>query len=247
MVDLKLISERAHPAFTRTYKVDPYIPEDLGYRPGWDDWSNGYLTNLWFHSTDTDEPFALFCRTEEGSIGFHAGTLSAAHDRHETVHAHEPISKRHYCGYILGLIIRYSKAFRIDDPHTWDLETLTAEFLDQGLINEAEEEFILYKRDEAAIFAVLERSGFDAILYPNMCEGVRGEESIIVWRTENIRSASAVSFIEGCPLLCPTLRPEEFEIDIWKSQARRIDDFLFSSYQNAHSQWEIEEMSGIAA
>ena len=211
--------------FTKIAECPTRMPRDLAFRPGWRDWSEGWTTRLWFHATDVDEPFSIFCKTEEASIGFHAGHLSAALYRHADIYRHVAVEERHLQGFVLPLIIRHRNAFCMPDAYDWRIDKVTDCLLDAGLLSELEEEAILQMPDPLAVFAVLERSGYDAIIYPNMCEGSKGEESILVWRAENIRLAHAQSFEEGSPCLCPSLIPQDWELSRWRDDADDIHDW----------------------
>lgn len=74
------------------------LPPDLPSRPGWEAWQAGHDVRLWHHATDVERPFAIFARQDEGSIGFHFGTHSAAMERHRIMFPMIDQSE----GYIVG-------------------------------------------------------------------------------------------------------------------------------------------------
>ena len=212
-------------AFTTVAECPGGMPPDIHLRPGWREWSDGWTTRLWFHASDADAPFAVFCKTDEASIGFHAGHRSAALYRHADIFRHEDVETRDQWGYLLPLIIRHRNAFHMPDAYDWRIDKVTDRLFEAGLLSEREEEAILQMPDPLAVFAVLERSGYDAIIYPNQCEGLKGEESILVWRAENMRLAHALRFDEGSPCLCPSLIPEDWELARWREDADDIHDW----------------------
>lgn len=221
--------------FTRVIDCPIGMPLDIHQQPGWHDWSSGWITNLWYHASDAQKPFAIFCNSDEGSIGYHAGTHEAALHRHNEIFRMEDPRKRPWEGYLLPLIIRHRKAYRVSDLYDWRLDKLTSHLIEDGIITEFQEDQILKYCDPLGAFAALEVAGFDAILYANQCEGVKGEDSILVWRPENIRLAHAQAFHERSPLLCPSLRPSKWELTHWDNHSCDISEWIDRLTQN---QWE---------
>lgn len=220
------IHNDSHPAFCRVGECHDIWPNDLKYRHGFQEWVAGARVDMWFHATDNDQPFSIFCKSDEGSIGFHAGTLEAALHRHRQIYRVIGQERAQNEGYILPLLIRYTKAFEMDDQYDWRLDKITGQLIERDILSEQEEDWILGRCDTQSIFGALERAGYDAILYPNECEGRKGDTSIITWRAENIKSANAASFKAGSPLLCPTLVPSEWEWRAWEENTWEIEQWL---------------------
>ena len=204
------------------------LPGDLARRPGWSDWSAGHETRLWHHATDVAEPFAIFCRQDEASIGFHFGTHAAARDRHAIMFRMGDPELRDLEGFMLSVVVRYRNALRLPDKHCWDLDQVTAELVSRDLLDPNSEDMILGTCDTQPVLAAIEAAGYDAILYPNETEGRDDPErdSLLVWRASQIRSVHASSFVEGCPLLCPTLVASVEEVSWWRDNERGIDEWL---------------------
>jgi len=100
--------------------------------------------------------------------------------------------------------------------------------MDLGLIDGETEDEILASADTQAIFAAIERGGYDAVLYANETEGCHDgrQDSIMVWRAAQIRSVHATAFEIDDPRLCPSLSPTPEEWQWWEENERGIDQWL---------------------
>ena len=204
------------------------LPADLVDRPGWAEWSAGHDVRLWHHATDAPEPFAIFSRQDEGSFGFHFGTHAAACGRHAIMFRMGDPDLRASEGSMLSVLVRYRNALRLPDKYCWDLDQVTGDLVELGLLDPDREQAILDACDTQPVFAAIEAAGYDAVLYPNETEGRDDDnrDSLMVWRASQIRSVHAAAFIEGCPRLCPTLTPTDVEDAWWRHNEQGIDEWL---------------------
>jgi hypothetical protein len=218
---------RGAPVFARYGAEATSLPPDIDRREGWSAWAEGHDVRLWHHATDVDEPFSIFARQDEGSIGFHFGTRSAARERHRIMFRMQDPLGRHHGGYMLAVLVRHSRALRLPDKHAWDMDQVTSELVARGLIGEEQEEEILDSCDVQALFGAVEVTGYDAILYPNETEGLHdgSSDSVLVWRACQIKSVHAASFSADDPRLCPSLSPTPEEWQWWEENERGLDEW----------------------
>lgn len=204
------------------------LPDDLEDRPGWREWRGDAEVRLWHHATDVDEPFSIFARQDEGSIGFHFGTHAAACERHRIMFRMGDPAERHQDGYMLSVLVRCQRPLRVPDKYSWDMDEVASELVHRGLLEGDEEDEILESCDIHSLFAAIERAGHDAILYPNETEGCNDgrQDSILVWRAAQIRSVHASHFVSGDPRLCPSLSSTPEEWQWWTENERGIDQWL---------------------
>lgn len=204
------------------------LPADIARRPGWREWTSGHDVRLWHHATDVDESFCIFARQDEASIGFHFGTHAAASERHRIMFRMADPDDRPGCGLMLSALVRTARPLRLRDRHCWDMDQVTSDLVEIGLIDESLEDEILGSADTQAIFAAIERGGYDAVLYANETEGCHdgGQDSIMVWRAAQIRSVHATGFEIDDPRLCPSLSPTPEEWQWWEENERGIDQWL---------------------
>jgi hypothetical protein len=204
------------------------LPPDLARRPGWREWSSGHDVRLWHHATDVQKPFCIFARQDEASIGFHFGTHAAASERHRIMFRMADPEDRSSQGLMLAALVRTARPLRLRDRHCWDMDQVTSDLMELGLIDVETEDEILGSADTQAIFAAIERGGYDAVLYANETEGCHDgrQDSIMVWRAAQIRSVHARSFEIDDPRLCPSLSPTPEEWQWWEENERGIDQWL---------------------
>ena len=204
------------------------LPKEISSRKGWHSWSRGYHIHLWHHATDVEEPFSIFARHDEGSIGFHFGSQAAARERHQIMFRMEAPETRREKGYMISAVVRYRRALRMADQYCWDIKRVASELATRQIIDEQQEEAILDSDDPQALFAALEACGYDAVIYSNEVEGLNDQkgDSLLIWRACQIRSVHAQAFIEKDPRLCPGLHSGIKEWQMWQENERGIDRWL---------------------
>lgn len=184
------------------------LAQQLGSRPGWAIWNTGNALAttadglpLWFHGTH-EAGFNVFARCNEGSIGFHFGSLAAAECRlSETSGFSEDAA-------VIPVLLRAGNPLRLCDHECWGISRIAAELVDQLLIDDDMSDWLSACCDEAAVFALLEELGYDAVVYANEIEEAKDvkADSVFVWRAEQVKSPHTAIFDPQDPRLltqCP--------------------------------------------
>src|SRR5690606_15701198 len=106
----------------------------------------------------------------------------------------------------------------------WSLSRIADELLDLGIITAPVYDYILERDNDSYIFAALEIAGVDAIIYSNETEGQHQEDSLLIWRAEQVKSVFADSFSLGDPALCPQAPSLRADTESWLSLNCQIED-----------------------
>jgi hypothetical protein len=183
------------------------------------------LPIVWLHGHEPDVSFNIFTDWGEASIGFHGGGIIAATKRIEQINgglsADESMS-----GTLIPVLVRAEKPLRMNDHHTWSLRAMADELVDLGVIDEDEYDLVVDSCDCSHIFAAIERAGYDAVIYRNLteCTGVKGcEDSLFVWRAEQIKSPFSISFDRSDPRLQSQCLASSKDLTHWNDLGSAID------------------------
>lgn len=197
------------------------LPRDLASRPGWVAWASGHDVRVCHHATEAARPFAVFRRQDEGSVGFHFGSLAAAADRHAAMG--RPDAPGH--DTTVSVLIRTRNPLRLRDRHTWDLRDVAGELLSLGVVGEEAAEEIARSADTQAVFAAVELGGHDCAVYANETEGAADgrADSVMTWRASSVRSIHCAAFDEADPRLCPRMEASRRDLEEWRENEDGID------------------------
>lgn len=188
-------------------------------RPGYTQWiSEAFFKDensepcVWHHGTDA-EPFNVFTRWEDASIGFHFGSRNTASERLRMIsNATEQIDG----GTIIPVLCRAARPLRLCDHHTWSQDNIARSLFSAGVLKTEEEvDFVIDSCRDTMIFAALEAAGYDAIIYTNETEG-EDQDSILIWRAELLKSPDAVSFDLDDPRLYPQKTAPDPDLKRWE-------------------------------
>jgi len=203
------------------------LPPDSGFA----EWNagNALATDglpVFFHVTDAEEPFNVFCMSDDCSIGSHFGTLHAAEERRQIIWRMVAPDERE--GFLIPVVARAANPLVLPDCLDWEFERVCDALLDDGVIDEAEADWLRERWDTAAIFAVLEAKGHDAVLYCNEHEGASRDGSddnlsLMVWRAEQAKSPWSRRFDRADPRLCSQAAAGAAEERAWAEMGGRID------------------------
>ena len=178
---------------------------------------------VFYHGTDITDPFNVFCRADEASIGFHFGCAEVANDRIRIIHRMDKGHAR--LGQIIPVVCRARAPLQLRDHFMWDQDSVASELAELGLLNDEQVDAIVDACDEAYLFAAIEMAGFDCVIYANECE-YKDEStiSLLIWRAELIKSPFAISFDSADPRLMPQLKTDEADLRAWRAMSERIED-----------------------
>jgi hypothetical protein len=223
------------------------LPDDSGFAA----WNAGNALGrfggpIFFHITDIDEPFNVFCKSDSCSIGSHFGTLYAAEDRRQIIYRMVAPEERE--GFLIPVVISAKNPLAIPDCQDWHFDRICETLVEGGDIDQDEADWVLDQDDaEAALYALLEAKGYDALVYSNEHEGVNflpgriaafpeGEAnfSILVWRPEQVKSPFSARFNPDDPRLMSQTEMSREEEEAWLTMDDRIqimseDPFLASN------------------
>mgnify|MGYP001428722723 CR=1 FL=1 len=184
--------------------------------------NEGGMPRLWMHGTNVTEPFNVFTRWEDFSVGFHFGGPEAANDRAQNIH--DEILGEDFDGVIIPVFCRATNPLRIPDLYTWEQHRVASALIDAGVIDEGEAEFLEESASAEMIFAILEEAGYDSLVYGNLCEHKEEvTDSICVWRAELLKSPFASSFDRDDPRLMPQLPTDERDMEMWRAMSGSIE------------------------
>jgi len=217
-------------------------------KPGYTQWiSEAFFKDengeprIWYHGTDV-EPFNIFTRWEEASIGFHFGCEETAADRLRMIL--EVADKEQ--GAIIPVICRASRPLRLRDQFMWGQHSVAHALFSVGVLNSQDEiDFIVESGRDSMIFAALEDAGYDAIIYKNECEGPgKNQDSLLVWRAELLKSPDAASFDFDDPRLLPQKPAPKADYRRWEVLSDEIaaDAADLYSFRCDPEAWFEEEM-----
>jgi len=175
---------------------------------------------IWCHGTEA-EPFNIFAMVEDGSMGFHFGSRGAALERLDGTDAGEDAR-------VVEVFCRARKPLRLRDHFTWTMCSVVGELEDLGVLKGDEGDAIYEACDDAMLFAVLERAGYDCIIYENETE--RHGDSLLIWRPELIKAVDAGGFDREDPRIWPQRETDEGD---WILHRNRVADL-----ERAHQELE---------
>lgn len=183
---------------------------------------DGSLPRLWFHGTNVTDPFNVFTRWEEFSLGFHFGSPEAAFARAQNIY--DEILGEEFDGVIVPVYCRAANPLRLPDLYTWEQDRIADALAEAGILDEDEACFVADSASAEMAFAVLEEAGYDSVVYGNLCEHKETvTDSIFVWRAELLKSPYAASFAPGDPRLLPQNPTAERDIEDWRRTALAIE------------------------
>lgn len=142
-----------------------------------------------YHGTDAD--FTCF---ETGDVGFHFGTLSAAHNRLD--HTRDDRSRgaqERLTGaeHLMPVYLSIKNPLRMPDAGDWDNPDIVANYVSDLIIEDDEFERAYIAAADAIggddFRAIFEHMGYDGIVYANVAEG--GGDSFIAFRAGQVKSA----------------------------------------------------------
>lgn len=181
---------------------------------------------VWYHGTDWLEPFNVFSRWDEASIGFHFGTREVANYRVADMFRMGPPGEAE--ATVIPVICRARNPLRLPDLYCWGQQEIASALFEAGVLRSEEEwDHVVDSCSEEAIFAALEEAGYDAVVYGNECEHKEEvTDSILVWRAELLRSPFARSFDPDDPRLLPDhpTPADEGDLAMWRDLGLRIDE-----------------------
>lgn len=176
---------------------------------------------MFFHGTDIHDPFNIFTRFEDHSLGFHFGSMEAANDRISQIFRMAPPDENE--GLIIPVYCRARNPLRLEDQYTWEQDAVVAALAEAGVLSEEEEEFVADSASAEMIFAAVEAAGYDCIVYRNRCEAENeAHDSILVWRAELLKSPYSLSFDMNDPRLLPQNETSEFDTYEWECREEAI-------------------------
>jgi hypothetical protein len=175
-----------------------------------------------FHGTDVHEPFNIFTRFEDQSLGFHFGSVEAANDRLAQIFRMAPPDENE--GIVIPVHCRAQNPLRMDDLYTWGQRAVVSALVDAGVASEDEAEFLEESASAEMLFAVIEEAGYDCIVYRNLCEaGISAHDSILVWRAELLKSPYSLDFSLDDPRLLSQNETAESDLSDWECVSDFID------------------------
>lgn len=190
-------------------------------------WAEGAAFNengmprLWLHGTNIYEPFNIFTKWDEFSIGFHFGGPEAANARVENIYGE--ILGEELEGVIIPVVCRAANPLRIPDLYTWKQSSIASALYDAGVISDVEADYLEESSSCEMVFAMLEEAGYDSLIYENMCEHkAKPTDSLLIWRAELLKSPYAASFDKADPRLLPQLPTPQDDIENWRRLAASI-------------------------
>lgn len=148
---------------------------------------DGNLLSLYHWTTAEFEEFA------KGEFGFHFGTLDAAHDRYSVAKEYNADTPR---GNYKEVFLNITNPIELsDDLGEWEAGWVARQLLDMGIITEHQYDLLsltagfyetTYDNPAAkAVRDILERNGYDGIIYRNKSEDA-GSFSVIALHPEQI-------------------------------------------------------------
>jgi hypothetical protein len=177
---------------------------------------------IFFHGTDVAEPFNVFARSEDHSLGFHFGSMEAANDRLDQIYRMAPADENE--GLVIPVYCRASNPLRLADQYTWEQVPVVCALVAAGIVSDDEADFIIDTASAEMIFAVIEEAGFDCIVYRNQCEAVSaGHDSLLVWRAELLKSPYSLRFDRNDPSLLSQNETNPDDIAQWEWLADSIE------------------------
>lgn len=181
--------------------------------------TEGPSPRLWLHGTDVDTPFNVFCRWEDFSVGYHFGGPEAANARLEAISDAGAAT-----GSIVPVYCRATRPLRLPDLYTWEQDAVVAALAEAGVLADGDEEDFVYGEASAeSLFAALEESGYDCVVYANRCEHKEREtDSLCVWRPELLKSPFASAFERDDPRLLPQNPTDERDLRASAAIGREI-------------------------
>ncbi len=191
-----------------------------------DAWAEGsYFANdgtgspvRWFHGTDIEDPFNVFARCDEASLGFHFGTADAANDRLKQI---ECLADG---GSVIPVYCRATNPLALNDLYTWSQWDVASALWEAGILTEDEAEFVADSASAEMIYAAIEEAGYDCVLYGNLCEARdAGQKSLMVWRASLIKGVHSELFDKDDPRILSQLPASDEEMS-WHSYLEREID-----------------------
>jgi len=185
--------------------------------------ADGGVPAVLYHGTDIHDPFNVFTRWEgESSIGFHFGTREVANARIDEIFRMAAPDERE--GIIIPVICRARNPLRLPDLMLWGQWECARALLEAGVLRSEEEmDHVADSCSEDAIFAAIEEAGYDCVVYGNECEHkAEVTDSVIVWRSELLKSPWAASFDPADPRLLPQAPTDPADMDDWERRALSI-------------------------
>lgn len=174
-----------------------------------------------FHGTDITEPFNVFTRFEDQSLGFHFGSSEAANDRLRQIFRMAPDEND---GVVIPVFCRAVRPLRLDDQYTWGQSAVISALVDAGVASEDDADFLYEGGSAEMLFAAMEEAGFDCIVYRNLCEAeADAHDSILVWRSELLKSPYSLEFERNDPRLLSQNETAEADLYEWECIAETID------------------------
>lgn len=169
---------------------------------------------MFFHGTDVHDPFNVFTRFEDQSLGFHFGSVEAANDRLDQIFRMAPPDENE--GIVIPVHCRARNPLRMDDLYTWGQGSVVRALVEAGVAGEDEEEFLEDSACAEMLFAALEEAGYDCIVYRNLCEAeTNAHDSILVWRAELLKSPYSQDFALDDPRLLSQNETAESDLSDW--------------------------------
>lgn len=181
-----------------------------------------------YHGTDVEEPFNIFAYCDETSLGFHFGSVDAAHDRLRQISSEPGDQNRN----IIPVYCRATSPLVLNDLYTWGQLDVTSALVDQGIITEEEAEFVLGSASAEMLYAVIEAAGYDCVVYTNICEdGSSHSESLMIWRASLVKGVHSTAFDTNDPRILSQTAASEQErswYDIREQEIKECRNALLS-------------------
>jgi hypothetical protein len=206
---------------------------------GFNDWfegsafkdENGRPKTL-YHATDCDENFNIFAVSEEGSLGYHFGSLDSATERlrvFDRTWNGKTIKPLPMAGSIIPVVCNAQNPLRLRDHHLWGTSSVAHELLDMGVISEEQYDYITEEFEDQSTFAAIEMAGFDCIIYRNETEhSGTPSDSLIIWRAEQVKSIYSSTFDRSSPYLSEGHPAKEADFQQWIHMAKAIEEHKHS-------------------
>lgn len=177
---------------------------------------------VFYHGTDIDLPFNVFCQCGEGSIGFHFGSADTADTRLRQIREGEADYDDGMS--IIPVICRSTNPLRLNDLLCWGTREVIDALVDADVMTASEAETLLNDDDcdLETIYAYIEEAGYDAVVYCNWTEGGTGD-SLIAWRPEMLKSPFSYDFAANDPRLLSQLPTDPRDLDACAAQASAIE------------------------
>lgn len=155
---------------------------------------------VFYHGTDIDLPFNVFCQCGEGSIGFHFGSADTADTRLRQIRQGDLDYDDGMS--VIPVICRSTNPLRLSDLLCWGTREVINALVDADVMTVPEAEALLDDDDcdLETIYAYIEEAGHDSVVYRNWTEGGTGD-SLITWRPELLKSPFSCDFDRNDPRL----------------------------------------------